>query len=102
MKIDHVAINVKNIKKSIEWYLENLEGKILYEDHTWAMLSCAGTKIALTLESQHPPHIGIEVEQFSEKDNIKNHRDGSSYVYKSDPDGNIIELINYNYHNMPS
>ena len=97
MTLDHVAINVKNIKESIAWYESNLSASVLYEDETWAMLCCAGFKIALTIESQHPPHIGIEVEEFSSDDEVKMHRDGSCYVYKSDPDGNVIELISYNY-----
>jgi len=32
MKLDHIALKSHDIKKSIEWYLKHLDGKILYED----------------------------------------------------------------------
>ena len=57
MKIDHVAINVADIKKSVNWYVENMSAKVDYEDDTWAMLSIGDTKLALTIEYQHPPHV---------------------------------------------
>ena len=64
MKFDHVAINVKDLELSIKWYLENLNAVIEYCDDSWAMLSIGNTKVALTLESQHPPHIAFKVKDF--------------------------------------
>ena len=88
MKIDHVAINVKDIKKSVEWYTKNMSAVLEYEDDTWAMLSFGDTKLALTIGSQHPPHIGFAVssiEEFGDQTKIKKHRDGSHYLYLEDP-----------------
>jgi len=96
MGIDHVAINVQNISRSADWYVDTFDAIIDYQDETWAMLRVGDSKIALTLKGHHPPHIAIEVVDFSESDTIREHRDGSKYVYKSDPDGNIVELIRYN------
>jgi catechol 2,3-dioxygenase-like lactoylglutathione lyase family enzyme len=59
MKLHHVAINVSNIKKSVEWYVKNMHATVEYEDDTWAMLCFGDVKMALTVASQHPPHIGI-------------------------------------------
>ncbi len=95
MKIDHVAINVSNIATSVSWYQQNFQAEILYQDETWAMLGMGQVKLALTLKSQHPPHIAFCVDKFDTSDVIKEHRDGSKYVYKSDPDGNIVELLSY-------
>jgi catechol 2,3-dioxygenase-like lactoylglutathione lyase family enzyme len=96
MKLDHVAINVKNLQKSIDWYLKNLNAIVEYCDDSWAMLSIGNTKVALTLELQHPPHIAFKVKDFGkELSNVRLHRDNSRYVYISDPDGNTIELIQY-------
>tara|TARA_Y100000593_G_scaffold34174_1_gene67123 strand:- start:82 stop:378 length:297 start_codon:yes stop_codon:yes gene_type:complete len=96
MEFDHVAINVKDLPKSIDWYLENLNATVDYADDSWAMLSIGNTKVALTLESQHPPHIAFKVKDFGkEQGSVQSHRDNSRYVYVSDPDGNTIELIQY-------
>ena len=35
MKLDHIAINVSDIKKSIEWYVQNLSASVDYEDPTY-------------------------------------------------------------------
>tara|TARA_R110000824_G_scaffold555_4_gene3603 strand:- start:17243 stop:17536 length:294 start_codon:yes stop_codon:yes gene_type:complete len=97
MKLDHVAINVDNIEKSVKWYMENLEGKILYEDGTWALLRVGDVKIALTMATQHKPHVAFKVDNLLPfgREEIKRHRDGSRYVYKEDPDGNVIEWVCY-------
>ena len=98
MKFDHVAVNVKDIKASAEWYVAHLNAAVLYIDDTWAFLQVNGVKIALTLESQHPSHIcfSIKVEDrikyFSNKV-FKPHRDGSSSCYVKDLDGNFIEYL---------
>ena len=96
MKIDHVAINVADIKKSVNWYVENMSAKVDYEDDTWAMLSIGDTKLALTIESQHPPHDAYcveDIKDLGEGAEIKRHRDGSHYLYLEDPDGNVLEMI---------
>ena len=96
MELDHIAINVKNIKKASEWYTKNLGAKIDYEDETWAMLSVGSTKIALTVSQQHPPHFAFtlkSIDDFPPGEEIRYHRDGSAYLYIEDPDGNTIEYV---------
>lgn len=95
MTLDHIAISVSDINQSIQWYTTNLNTDILYADETWAMLQVGTTKLALTIKDQHPPHIAFLVKDLELLDKPKKHRDGSKYIYKSDPDGNIIELIKY-------
>ncbi len=96
MKLDHVALVVKNPRESADWYVKNLSATIEYIDDTWAMLRVGDNKIALTIKSQHPPHIAFSMLDLPEdRKAYKTHRDGSHYLYISDPDGNIIELIHY-------
>ena len=62
------------------------------------MLDIGGTKLALTVSSQHPPHFAFTVgstEEFPSDEEIRFHRDGSAYLYIEDPDGNIIEYIHW-------
>ena len=104
-KIDHIAIQVSNLFESVDWYVKNFNSQILYSDDTWAMLLVGNTKLALTIPEQHPPHIAFEVESLSEfpcaDSEIKEHRDGSKYLYVNDPSGNVIEYIYYPQKSMP-
>jgi catechol 2,3-dioxygenase-like lactoylglutathione lyase family enzyme len=98
MKFDHVAVNVALIQRAVDWYKENLEARVLYQDDTWALLETGGVKIALTLKSQHPAHLAFDVgpnppDGFLEK--ARPHRDASISRYIVDPDGNAIEWIYY-------
>ena len=96
LKFDHIAINVEDISLSAEWYKNTLAAVVDYIDDTWAMLDVSGTKIALTTKSQHPPHFAFCVNDISDLgEDYREHRDGSCYVYRSDPDGNTIELIHW-------
>jgi catechol-2,3-dioxygenase len=99
VEFDHIAIKSKNISNSVKWYIENLNCEVGYQDSTWAMIKCGETKIAIVLNDQHPPHIAFKVKSAlsfpCSDDEIKLHRDSSSYYYGSDPDGNIIEWIVY-------
>jgi catechol 2,3-dioxygenase-like lactoylglutathione lyase family enzyme len=81
-KFDHIALNVENIDRAVEWYKNKLNANVKYKDNTWAMLEIGSTNIALTLPSQHPPHVAFSVENIDNMPNelIKEHRDGSKYV----------------------
>jgi catechol 2,3-dioxygenase-like lactoylglutathione lyase family enzyme len=97
MRLDHVALNVRNIEDSASWYKEHLGADVIYNDDTWAMLQVGDSKIALTVAAQHPPHLGFAVEKLSDIpcDDPAYHRDGSAYLYVTDPDGNTIEFLYY-------
>jgi len=90
--LDHIAINVKDITTSVEWYKLNFNTKVKYQDETWAMLCVNGVNLALTISQQHPPHVAFKWHGQPEED-WKTHRDGSYYKYIEDPDGNTIEMI---------
>ena len=96
MKFDHVAIRSSDIARSVEWYSQNLNCQVEYQDETWAMLRVGETAVALTMPNQHPSHIAFQLDSLEEFDDtipIKTHRDGSKYQYVTDIDGNTIEYI---------
>ena len=99
MNFDHIAISSKNVENSVSWYCENFSASVVYQDSTWAMLEIGDTKVAIVTEGQHPPHYAFRVESREDipcdEKEIKVHRDGSSYLYMSDPDGNVIEWVAY-------
>jgi catechol 2,3-dioxygenase-like lactoylglutathione lyase family enzyme len=98
VRFDHVAVNVSDIARSVNWYKANLGAEVLYLDDTWAFLQAGGAKIALTLSSQHPAHMAFDVGPNPPPEFFKVakvHRDGSVSRYVSDPDGNAIEWIHY-------
>ena len=87
---------MENIERASDWYMKNLGAKIEYIDETWAMLDLDGTKLALTVSDQHPPHLAFclkSIDDFPTGEEIRYHRDGSAYLYIKDPDGNTIEYI---------
>lgn len=92
--LDHVALCVKDINKSVEWYVSNTGAKVEYHDDTWAMIEVGGSKIAFVTEGHHPQHVAFRVSSIKDLgDSFKSHRDGSMYVYEKDPDGNTVEFI---------
>ncbi len=95
-RFDNIAISVKDIQKSIDWYQKNIGAKIKYQDETWALVCVNDTDIAFVTNNQHPPHIAFRVDSLCDLDpSYKTHRDGSKYIYKTDPDGNTVELIHW-------
>tara|TARA_Y100000310_G_scaffold328802_1_gene397527 strand:+ start:162 stop:482 length:321 start_codon:yes stop_codon:yes gene_type:complete len=96
MKFDHIAIRVRNIFASIDWYKEHFNAIVDYNGDSWAMLKIGDMSLALIAEDIHPPHFSLEIDSFNDfpaGTEINTHRDGSYYLYKSDPDGNVAELI---------
>ena len=91
-KIDHIAVVVPNVKKSVQWYQQNTDCKVNYQDDTWAELQYSNVKLALVTPAEHPPHIAFIDENVT---NGTKHRDGSESVYEHDYAGNIIERIKY-------
>ena len=102
--IDHIAIQVNNIKESIDFYVENFGCEIIFQDDTWAFLQFGNIKMALVVEDEHPYHIAFEIDAldsemgrlpYGNRQNWKSHRDGSISRYIDDPSGNKNELIWY-------
>ena len=91
MVIDHIAIQVDNIKESVDFYCDKFNSSVIYQDDTWAFLQFDNIKLALVIQDEHPYHIAFQDETVQGK----LHRDGSISKYINDPSGNKIELIRY-------
>ena len=98
MNFDHVAITVNDIGESVKWYVDRLNATIQYQDETWAMVQVGNLNVAMVLPHMHPPHFALEIKSidaFPNGHEIKQHRDGSKYIYLSDPSGNVLELLHW-------
>ena len=92
-KIHHIAIEVKDIQASIDWYRENTKCEISYQDETWALLNYDNISLALVLPKMHPPHIAFEKYNAEDYGTLVPHRDGTSSVYIKDPSNNSVEIL---------
>lgn len=91
--IHHLAIVVTDVAASVRWYQENFACRVAYQDATWALLKFANTSLALVIPGQHPPHMGIVLDNAARFGTLTAHRDGSRSVYIADPDGNHLEIL---------
>jgi catechol 2,3-dioxygenase-like lactoylglutathione lyase family enzyme len=94
MKIDHIALQVDDVKESVDYYVDEYGCSIIYCDDTWAFLQFENIKLALVVEDEHPYHIAFETDEKGVLNGTL-HRDGSVSKYVKDPSGNTIELIKY-------
>jgi len=93
--LHHVAIPVRDVAGSVEWYRATFRCRVAYQDDTWALLEFANVRVALVVPEQHPPHLGFltpptEAERFGP---LTPHRDGTRSIYVTDPAGNAVELL---------
>jgi catechol 2,3-dioxygenase-like lactoylglutathione lyase family enzyme len=93
MKLHHVALCVSDIRQAVDWYVQNLNANIAYQDETWSLLDIENTSIALVLPSQHPPHLAFETQDAEKYGKLTTHRDGTASVYVQDPFGNTVEFL---------
>ena len=100
MKFDHVAVKSLDISRSVDWYVQNLSAEVLYQDDSWALVKAYDVKIAFVKPEQHAPHICFEIDELTKAEmmktkKFKDHRDGSTSCYTTDPDGNCIEFLKW-------
>ncbi len=91
--LHHVAIQVEDIGRALEWYSKHFNAEIVYLDDTWAMLRFSNVYLALVIPGQHPPHIAIEHEGAEAHGTLIKHRDGTESIYINDSEGNTLELM---------
>ena len=92
LHLDHVAICVTDVQAAVDWYTDKYDCLEVYSDDSWGMVEIGSLKIAFILKGTHPPHIALK-QDTAVPDEAKLHRDGSRYIYDTDPDGNVIERI---------
>lgn len=108
-RMGHYAIEVEDVKKAVEFYVNNFGFEVGIEADDWGIVRKSGDDLAFIKKgaSSHPPHFGLRVdsnegvdEMYSElKDKVqilrepKMHRDDSYSFYFADPDKNVVEII---------
>lgn len=91
--IHHLALQVKEIDRALQWYRSNFECEVIYQDPSWALLKFKNIHLALVVPDQHPSHIAFLRDNIAQYGEIQEHRDGSRSVYIEDTEGNAIELL---------
>ncbi|MBK9169334.1 MAG: VOC family protein [Bryobacterales bacterium] len=91
--IDHIALPSADIAATVEWYKNNFQCSVVYQDPTWAMLEFGNIKLAFVTPGQHPAHIAFVRENAEAFGPLKTHRDGTRSTYAADPGGNTIEIM---------
>ena len=92
-QLHHVAMQVTDLKKTLEWYRNTFEVETQYEDDTWALLKFNNISVAFVMPGQHPAHICVSREDAEKFGELVTHRDGTRTVYVSDPSGNTVEVL---------
>ena len=92
-RIHHVALQVDDIARAVDWYTQHFDCVVHYHDATWAKLDFDNLSLALVSASQHPPHIGLPRADARNFGPLRRHRDGTASVYIRDPSGNALEIL---------
>ena len=91
--IHHVAIRVKDLSRAVQWYTENFDCRVSYQDDTWAMLDFENIQVALVIPKQHPAHLAVSRERAADFGPLVTHRDGIRSVYIEDSEENSVEIL---------
>lgn len=91
--LHHVALQVDDLDRAVQWYQSQFRCEVSWHDQTWALIRFANTSLALVLPSQHPPHIAFSVAKPERFGTLTPHRDGSRSVYVQDSEGNVVECL---------
>lgn len=91
--LDHVAIQVQDVQRAVDWYRSRFDVRIGYQDDTWALLEFANIRLALVIPEQHPPHLAVGRDDAERFGPLKTHRDGTASVYIKDSEGNCVEIM---------
>lgn len=91
--LHHIALQVSDINRAVNWYRNQFQVEVVYQDNSWAMLRFANIKLALVVPNQHPPHIAIARDNAADFGTLQLHRDGTRSVYINDSEGNSIEVL---------
>lgn len=100
--LHHIAIEVRDLDATVDWYLAKFTCELTYRDDTWAMLRFQNCELAFVQPAQHPPHLAIVREDAESFGELVTHRDGTRSRYMQDPSGNTVEVCAPEFLVMPS
>lgn len=91
--LDHMAIQVQDVQRAVDWYRARFDVRIGYQDDTWALLEFANIRLALVIPQQHPAHLAVWRDDAERFGPLKTHRDGTASIYIKDSEGNCVEIM---------
>lgn len=91
--LHHLAIQVQDVKRAVNWYCDRFQAQVIYQDDSWAMLRFRNIDLAFVVPGQHPPHIAVEHPHAEKFGALTPHRDGTRSVYIQDSEGNAVEIM---------
>ncbi len=92
-KIHHIAIQVEDVNKAVEWYSRQFDVELAYQDESWALLKFDNISLAIVVPGEHPPHFAVEDDEAEKYGELTPHRDGTASIYINDPFGNAVEIL---------
>ncbi len=92
-KIHHIAIQVEDVNKAVEWYSRQFDVELAYQDESWALLKFDNISLAIVVPGEHPPHFAVEDDEAEKYGELTPHRDGTASIYIKDPFGNAVEIL---------
>jgi len=92
-KVDHVAVNVVDLEKSIKWYQMSFDCELLSREKTQAVLQFANIRLVLTLPSLEPSHLAYERIDAAALGELRERGEGIRSTFLSDPTGNVVEIM---------
>ena len=93
--VDHVAIQVSDIERAVDWYRTRFNTRVLNRGGSRALLRFANVRLALVTPAQHPPHIALYSDAAERFGALVRHRDGTRSVYIEDSEGNAVEIMSH-------
>ncbi|MBD3617925.1 MAG: VOC family protein [Chromatiales bacterium] len=91
--LHHVAIQVEDLDRALDWYRQHFRLEVVYRDPTWALLRLANIHLALVIPAEHPPHLALSHPDAARFGALTTHRDGTRSVYIQDSEGNTVEIM---------
>ena len=92
-RIHHVALQVEDLGRAVDWYQTQFSSELLYQDDSWALLRFGNVNLALVMPDQHPAHIAFTHPDAGRFGELVRHRDGTRSVYIEDSEGNTVEIM---------
>ncbi len=92
-EIDHFAINVADIERSIKWYQNSFKCEVVFQNNTQAVLKFANVRLTLVLPSSEKSHISVYKDDAASLGTLRLRDDGLMTTFISDPTGNMVELV---------
>lgn len=91
--INHVAINVADLEKSINWYQSSFTCELIAKEKTQAVLQFANLRLVLVLPSLEPAHVAYERQDAATLGELRDRFGGIRSTFLADPTGNMLEII---------